>query len=465
MTTSYDLIVIGAGPGGYVAAIRAAQLGMRVACIEKEKQLGGTCLRVGCIPSKALLDSSEHYHLAQHAFAAHGIRIEKLSLDLPAMHKRKDKVVKGLTGGVASLFKKNGVERFEGSARLAGNGQVHVTSKKDTHTFNAAHILIASGSTPTELPGLPFDGQHIVSSTEALAFDAVPQRLLVIGGGAIGLELGSVWARLGSRVLVVEMMGQITPGMDTALAGKLQKALEKQGIKFLLSAKASEAKPGKRVKVQLETHDGQRLEETADKVLVAVGRRPYTQGLGLEAAGVALDDAGRIRVNERFETSAAGVFAIGDVIRGPMLAHKAQEEGIACVEFLAGQAGHVNYDAIPSVVYTWPELAAVGKTEADCKAAGIPFKLGKFSFRANGRARAAEVAEGTVKIVAHAHTDALLGAHILGPCASELVAECVSVIEFGGSAEDLARTCHAHPTFSEALKEAALDAAGRVIHA
>ena len=459
----YDLVVIGAGPGGYVAAIRAAQLGMRVACVEKAPALGGTCLRIGCIPSKALLDSSELFWNTRRHMAVHGIRVGDVTLDLPAMMARKDKVVRGLTQGVAGLFKKNGVSHVNGTARIIAPGRVEVGGR-DGQGLESERILIATGSEPAPLPGFDLDGRHIVSSEEALAFDTVPARLLVIGAGAIGLEMGSVWARLGSEVRVVEILDRIVPGMDREMARALQKVLERQGLTFSLATAARKAAvEDGRVAVTIET-GGAATTESFDRVLVAVGRRPYTADLGLEAAGVALDARGRITVDHRFETSVPGVHAIGDVIAGPMLAHKAEDEGIACVELLAGRAGHVNYDAIPSVVYTWPELAGVGKTEEECHEAGRAVRIGRFPFMANGRARAAEERDGLVKIIADAGTDRVLGVHVLGPRASDLIAEAVLAMEFGGSAEDIARTCHAHPTFSEAVREAALDVDGRSIH-
>ena len=459
----YDLVVIGAGPGGYVAAIRAAQLGMRVACVEKAPALGGTCLRIGCIPSKALLDSSELFWNARRHFAVHGIRAAEVTLDLAAMMARKEKVVHGLTLGVAGLFKKNGVTRIDGAARIAAPRRLEVGGR-DGQVVEGEHILIATGSEPAVLPGLDLDGRHIVSSEEALAFDAVPARLLVIGAGAIGLEMGSVWARLGSEVRVVEILDRIVPEMDLEMARALQKVLEKQGLAFSLSTAARKATVDDgRVTVTIES-GGTATTESFDRVLVAVGRRPYTAGLGLEALGVALDERRRIRVDHRFESSVPGIHAIGDVIAGPMLAHKAEEEGIACVELLAGRAGHVNYDAIPSVVYTWPELAGVGKTEEECRDAGREARIGRFPFMANGRARAAEDRDGLVKVIADARTDRVVGVHILGPRASDLIAEAVVAMEFGASAEDIARTCHAHPTFSEAVREAALAVDGRSIH-
>jgi dihydrolipoamide dehydrogenase len=458
-----DLLVIGAGPGGYVAAIRAAQLGMRVACVEKADALGGTCLRIGCIPSKALLDSSELYREARERFAAHGIRAE-VALDLPTMLRRKDQVVTGLTSGVATLFKKNGVQHVRGTARITAPGAVEVAEEGSSQRLDARHVVVATGSVAATLPGFDVDGTHVVTSTEALAFADVPGRLLVVGAGAVGLELGSVWARLGSDVHVVEMLDRIAVGFDAELAATLQRALERQGLTFRLSAAAKGAamRDG-RVEVTLEA-GGKTSTELWDRVLVAVGRRPFTEGLGLEALGVARDTRGRIEVDDRFQTSVPGIYAIGDVIRGPMLAHKAEEEGIACVELLAGQAGHVNYRAIPNVVYTAPELAAVGWTDVDARAAGHAVKVGAFPFLANGRARALGERDGRVKIVADARTDRILGIHVLGPRASELIAEATLAIEFSASAEDIARTSHAHPTLAEAVREAALAVDGRSIH-
>lgn len=460
---THDVVVIGAGPGGYVAAIRAAQLGMKVACVEKEPALGGTCLRIGCIPSKALLDSSELYEQARERLGVHGVKVSGVELDLAAMMRRKDKVVKGLTGGVASLFKKNGVTNVRGTAKLAAPGAVSVEGA-DAGTLSAKYVLIATGSEPAPLPGIDFDGRRIVSSEEALSFSAVPKRLLVVGAGAIGLELGSVWSRLGSTVKVVEFMDRILPTMDAELGSVLQKVLERQGLSFQLSSSAkSTTVDGDQVQVAIEGGD-KGANETFDTVLVAIGRRPYTAGLGLEAIGVKLDKKGRIDVDEHFQTSIEGIYAIGDAIRGPMLAHKAEDEAVACVEMLAGQAGHVNYDAIPSVVYTWPEFASVGKTEEECKEQGREVKIGKFPFFANGRIRAMEERDGMVKVIADAETDRVLGLHILGPRASDLIAEATLAMEFGASAEDIARTCHAHPTLPEAVKEAALGVAGRSIH-
>ena len=459
----YDLVVIGAGPGGYVAAIRAAQLGMRVACVDREAALGGTCLRIGCIPSKALLDSSEHFQQARVGLAAHGVAVGEVSLDLPTMMRRKDEVVRGLTTGVAGLFKKNRITALQGRARIAAPDRVAIEGP-DAGTVLAARVLIATGSEPSTLPGFEFDQTRIVSSEEALAFDAVPARLLVIGAGAVGLELGSVWARLGSQVSVVEVADRIVPGMDAELTRALQRALEKQGLSFRLSTQARKAVVKEAgVEVTIES-GGTGATESFDRVLVAVGRGPSTAGLGLEALGVALDPKGHIRVDDRFETSVPGVHAVGDVIGGLMLAHKAQEEGIACVERIAGQAGHVNYEAIPSVVYTWPELAAVGNTEQECRALGLEVTTGISRFAANGRARAMGERDGLVKVVADARSDRILGLHILGPHASELIAEATLAIEFRASAEDVARTSHAHPTLAEAVREAALAVAKRSIH-
>jgi dihydrolipoamide dehydrogenase len=459
----FDLVVIGSGPGGYVAAIRAAQLGLRAACIEKYPTLGGTCLNVGCIPSKALLDSSEHFTLARHGLAAHGIRAT-VELDLEAMLDRKDKVVRELTRGVEALFKKNKVTWVQGVGRLAGAGKVEVTGEGEARTLEAKRILIATGSKPAALPGIAFDGRRIVHSTDALTLPEVPKRLLVVGAGAIGLELGSVWRRLGAEVAVIEFLGRPLAGMDRASAALLQRALEKQGLTFTFGASAQSARvEGDLVRVQVKRQGGT-VEETCDVLLVAVGRRPYTEGLGAREAGVTMDARGFILVDERYETNVPGVFAIGDVIPGPMLAHKAEEEGIAAVELMAGQAGHVAYDSIPSVVYTWPELAGVGLTEEAAKEQGIAVAVGTFPFLANGRAKAMNEKDGQVKILADAVTDRILGAHIVGPRASDLIAELVVAMELGASAEDVARSVHAHPTLPEAVKEAALAVAKRAIH-
>jgi dihydrolipoyl dehydrogenase len=460
----FDLVVVGGGPGGYTGAIRAAQLGMRVACVDKAPALGGTCLRIGCIPSKALLDSSELYAQAKKSLAGHGVKVANVELDLPAMMARKEKVVTGLTQGVAGLFKKNKVEWVAGAGRLAARGSVEVRGDAGTRTLEAAAIMIATGSEVMPLKTLPLDGKRIVSSTEALSLPAVPKRLLVVGAGAVGLELGSVWSRLGADVTVVELLDRIVPGTDRQMGRLLERALTKQGMKFRLETSAVAAKPaGDALKVTLESK-GERSEIDADVVLVAIGRRPHTEGLGARELGIAFDDRGRIKVNERFETSVPGVFAIGDVIPGPMLAHKAEEEAVACVELMKGQAGHVNYEAIPNVVYTWPELATVGLSEEDATKRGSQIATGTFPYTANARARCLGDTDGSVKVVADKATDRVLGVHIVGPRASDVIAEAVIAMEFGASAEDIARTVHAHPTLPEALKEAALGVAKRQIN-
>ena len=464
--TVFDLVVIGAGPGGYVAAIRAAQLGMKVACVEKYPTLGGTCLNVGCIPSKALLDSSEHFDFARHGFAQHGIQAT-VALDLPAMMKRKDGVVRDLTRGVEGLFRKHGIERVAGTARVVRAGEVAVTHEGAGRTLAAKRILIATGSKPVALPGIAFDGRRIVHSTDALTLPEVPKRLVVIGAGAIGLELGSVWRRLGAEVTVLEYLDRITPGMDAGSAKLLQRALERQGMKFRFGVSAKSARvEGDTVHVDwAPAAGGDPAVETCDVLLVAVGRRPYTDGLGLAEAGVRTDARGRVEVDTHWRTNVDGIWAIGDVIAGPMLAHKAEEEGVACVERMHGIAGHVAYGCIPSVVYTWPEFASVGLSEEDAKAQGREVAVGAFPFLANGRAKAMGEKDGQVKIVADAKTDRILGAHIVGPRASDLIAELVVAIELGASAEDVARSVHAHPTLPEAVKEAALAVAKRALHA
>jgi dihydrolipoamide dehydrogenase len=461
--TTYDLVVIGAGPGGYVAAIRAAQLGMRVACIDREF-LGGTCLNVGCIPSKALLDSTERLYEARTKLANHGIKIDGISVDLATMLARKNQVVKQLTGGVGFLFKKNKIDSIIGSGRIVSPGAVEVKSATGTQTLNAAKILIATGSAPIELPGLPFDGTYVIGSTEALALTEIPKKLLVVGGGYIGLEMGSVWSRLGTEVLVLEFTEGILPLMDKELAGLLHRMLEKQGMKFQFATGARETKI-KDGKVHVTWKSGETSgEEVADKVLVATGRKPVTDSLGLKEVGVALDPKGFVKVDAHFATNVPGIWAIGDVIGGLMLAHKAEEEGIAAVEIMAGKAGHVNYRTIPGVVYTHPEFAQVGLTEADAERDGIEVRVGKFPFTANGRAKAIDETEGMVKIVGDAKTDRLLGVQILGPHASDMIAECVMAMELAASVEDLARTNHAHPTLPEAVKEAAMAVEKRAIH-
>jgi dihydrolipoamide dehydrogenase len=465
MPERYDVLVIGGGPGGYVAAIRAAQLGMKVACVDKRATFGGTCLNVGCIPSKALLDSSELFVQAKTHLARQGIKTGEVTLDLPTMMARKDKVVKGLTDGVAFLFKKNRISGIHGSARLAGSGRVIVKGTNQEETaLEAGAILLATGSEPTPLPSLPFDGGHVVSSTEALAFDRVPEHLIVVGGGYIGLELGSVWNRLGSKVTVVEFLPRLLPLGDGEIATLLHKALTKQGLSFHLETRVTGASVQGGQVIVTASFKGDDVRLQGDKVLVAVGRRPYTGGLGLREAGVAIEDGGRVPVDENYQTNVAGIYAIGDLIEGPMLAHKAEEEGIAFAERLAGQKTVVNYDAIPSAIYTWPEVASVGMTEEQVKATGREFRVGRFPFSANARARCLDETEGLVKILADAQTDRLLGVHVFGPRASELIAEAVAVMEFAGSAEDIARICHAHPTLSEAVREAALAVDRRSIH-
>jgi dihydrolipoamide dehydrogenase len=463
-TDRFDLVVVGSGPGGYTAAIRAAQLGMRVACIEKDATLGGTCLNVGCIPSKALLDSSELYHQIASGLGPHGIKVKDLELDLGAMMARKAKVVKSLTTGIAGLFKKNKVEWIHGRATLASASRLIVRDGNAERSVEAARILLVTGSEATPLRDVPFDGKRVVSSTEALALPEVPKRLVVVGAGAVGLELGSVWRRLGAEVTVVEFLDRIVPSMDQKMGKQLQRALEKQGITFRLETSATGAKPADGgLRVTLESK-GQQSHLDADVVLVAIGRRPYTDGLGAHEIGIAFDERGRIVTDERFETSMRGLYAIGDVIAGPMLAHKAEEEGVAAVELMAGQAGHVNYDAVPNVVYTWPEFASVGLSEEEAAQRGMEVAIGNFPFMANARAKCMNETEGGVKILADAKTDRILGVHILGPRASDLIAEAAVAIEFGGSAEDLARSVHAHPTLPEAIKEAALAVAKRSIN-
>ena len=462
----YDLIVIGAGPGGYVCAVRAAQLGMKVAIVEKRATLGGTCLNIGCIPSKALLHASEMFDLAGHQFGALGIDVGAPKLNLPAMMKHKDDTVAANVNGVAFLMKKNKVDRLTGEARIVATGMIVVKGQDGAETrAEAKAIVIATGSDVVNLPGVTIDETVVVSSTGALSFAAPPAKLVVVGAGVIGLELGSVWRRLGSEVAVVEFLDRILPGMDTEVAERFQALLQKRGFTFRLGQKVTKVETSKGgAKVTIEpVKGGASTELDADAVLVAIGRRPYTSGLGLEALGVAME-RGMVVVDAHFQTNVAGVYAIGDVIRGPMLAHKAEDEGVALAEILAGQAGHVNYGVIPAVVYTEPEIASLGRTEEELKAAGIAYTVGKFPFTANGRARATQATEGFVKILADAATDRVLGAHILGHGAGEMIHEAAVLMEFGGSAEDLARTCHAHPTMSEAVKEAAMAVAKRAIH-
>jgi dihydrolipoamide dehydrogenase len=462
MAENFDVIVIGSGPGGYVCAIRAAQLGLKVACVEKRATLGGTCLNIGCIPSKALLQSSEVYHQALHGLKDHGIAVGEVSFDLARMQARKGEVVGANTKGIEFLFKKNKVTWLKGEAKFTGPNAIDVAGTE----YTAKHLVIATGSESVPLKGVEVDEKRIVTSTGALELDKVPGHLVVIGGGVIGLELGSVWSRLGAQVTVVEFLDRITPGLDGEISKAFQQSLTKQGFKFKLGHKVTGAKATRTgVTLTIEPAKGGEAETLeADIVLLAIGRRAYTEGLDLAKAGVATDPRGLVLTDAHYATNVPGIYAIGDVIAGPMLAHKAEEEGVALAELLAGQAGHVNYDAIPGVVYTWPEVASVGKTEEELKAAGIEYKVGKFPFMANGRARAMGEMEGFAKILADKATDKLLGAHIIGPDAGTLIAELVTAMEFGASAEDVARICHAHPTLSEVVKEAALAVDGRALH-
>jgi dihydrolipoamide dehydrogenase len=458
----HEVVVIGAGPGGYVAAIRAAQLGLDTACVELEPALGGTCLRIGCIPSKALLESSELFAEAKKGFPRQGIKLAGVELDLPEMLKRKTDTVNALTKGIEGLFRKNKITRYAGRGRLAGPGAVVVDAADGSATtLAAAHVILATGSRSAPLRGVTIDGERVGTSTEALSYPEVPGHLVVIGAGAIGLELGSVWSRLGAKVTVLEYMDRILPGMDAELSAEMEKLLKKQGLEIRTGVRVTGARAdGDGAVVECDGAEPLRC----DRVLVAVGRVPYTEGLGLETVGIALDERGRIPVDAHWRTSAPGVFAIGDVIPGPMLAHKAEDEGVACAEFIRTGHGHVNYDAIPNVVYTHPEVASVGRTEEELKAAGVAYRKGSFPFMANGRAKALAQVDGRVKILADAATDRILGVHILGPRAGDLIAEAVAAIEFGASSEDLARTCHAHPTLAEVVKEAALAVDGRAIH-
>ncbi|TPG59010.1 dihydrolipoyl dehydrogenase [Roseomonas nepalensis] len=462
MPDTFDLIVIGSGPGGYVCAIRAAQLGMKVACVEKRETLGGTCLNIGCIPSKALLQSSENFEEIAHKFADHGITVEGIKLDLARMQARKGEVVSANVKGVEFLFRKNKVTWLKGAGRITAPGKVEVAGE----TYETKNIVIATGSESVPLKGVEVDEKRIVTSTGALEFESVPKHLVVIGGGVIGLELGSVWRRLGSEVTVIEFFDRLLPGMDNEIAKNFERVLVKQGFQFKLGHKVTGATQGNAgVTLTVEPAKGGEAQSIeADAVLVAIGRRPYVAELGLEAVGVALDERGRVKTDAQFATNVPGIYAIGDVIAGAMLAHKAEDEGVAVAEILAGQHGHVNYGAIPGIVYTWPEVASVGATEEELKAAGTAYKSGKFPFTANGRARAMGDTDGFVKILADKTTDRVLGAHILGPDAGHLIAEMVTAIEFGASAEDVARICHAHPTLSESVKEAALAVDGRPIH-
>jgi len=469
---SYDLIIIGTGPGGYVCAIRAAQLGLKTAVVEKDKTFGGTCLNVGCIPSKALLHASHLFEEAGHGFAKMGIGVPKPKLDLKAMMAFKDQGVDGNVKGVDYLLKKNKIDSFLGVGRVVAAGRVEVKGADGkTQTLETKNIVIATGSDVARLKGIEIDEKRVVSSTGALSLDKVPEKLLVVGAGVIGLELGSVWRRLGSQVTVVEFLDRVLPGMDGEICRQTHRIFEKQGMSFKLGAKVTGVDAsGKKLKAKIEpaksdSKSGGAAEMLeADVVLVSIGRVPFTEGLGLKEAGVALDERGRVAVDEHFQTNVKGIFAIGDVIRGAMLAHKAEDEGVAVAEILVGQAGHVNYDAIPNVVYTYPEIASVGKTEEELKAAGIAYNAGKFPFTANGRAKVNQTTDGFVKILADAKTDRVLGVHIIGPDAGTLIAEVTVGMEFGASSEDIARTCHAHPTLSEAVKEAALAVEKRAIH-
>ncbi len=460
---NFDLIIIGSGPGGYVAAVRAAQLGLKTACIEKDDRLGGVCLNVGCIPSKALLDSSEYYHLAKERLAEHGIKTGKTSLDLAVMMARKEKVVQELTGNVRKLLEGNHITIIQGTARLAGEDRVEIqisgasSGKKNMQTLSAKSIILATGSAPVQVKGLEFDGKRIVTSTEALAFNTVPKHLGVVGGGYIGLELGSVWGRLGAKVSVIEMLPHIAATLDGQVGRALERILKKQGLDIRLNTRVSGAKVQKStVRVTLENKNKKET-LSCDRLLVAVGRRPLTQNLGLEDAGIRMDSkTGHILVDESFRTNVPSIYAIGDLIPGPMLAHKASAEGIAAVECIAGLPGEVNYDAIPAVIYTWPEVACVGMTEEQVKQINIPFCVGTYPFSGAGRARCMGEKDGFVKLIAHGKTDRILGVHIIGPRASDMIAECVLAMEFGASSEDIARTVHGHPTFSEALHEAAM---------
>ncbi len=462
---SFDYAVIGAGPGGYVSAIRAAQLGLKTALIEKNERLGGTCLNIGCIPSKALLESSEHYHTVNHALNDHGISVQGATLDVATMMNRKQKVVMTLTDGIVQLMKKNKVTVFHGAGKLTSEDTIAIEGENGTEEIKAANICIATGSVPVELPFMKFNGSTIVSSTEALSFDKVPEHLIVIGAGAIGLEMGSVWARLGAKVTVIEMLPQIVPFAEKQLASALQKSLQAIGMEFHLGAKVTGAEDldGK-VKVSFTDKKSAEHEVVGDVVLVAVGRKPYSENVGLETVGIQRNDRGQVNVDDHWRTGVGNIYAIGDIVDGPMLAHKAEEEGVAVAEIIAGKPGHVNYDVIPNVVYTEPELAQVGLTTAQAKEKGFEVAEGKFYFRGNGRALSMEAGDGLVKIVADQNTDKVLGVHILGPRASELIAEAAVAMEFSASSEDIARTCHAHPTLSEAVKEAALAVDKRSIH-
>lgn len=462
MAENYDVVLVGGGPGGYVCAIRAAQLGFKVACIDKNKIFGGTCLRVGCIPSKALLESSELLYQARESFKSHGIVVPEVQVDLSAMQRRKNRVVQTLGRGVGSLLKKNEVAGIQGAARLTAPGRLQVDTGDGVLELTAKHIIIATGSEPASLPGVEIDGRYVGSSTEALEYDEVPGHLVVIGAGAIGLELGSVWNRLGARVTVLEYLDRILPGSDAEIAEAARKILMKQGMKFQLGARV-EGIEIKDEQCHVKIADSEDV--VCDRVLMAVGRRPFSEGLGLEELGVVRDRRGFIQVDEKFQTSVPGVYAIGDVIGGPMLAHKAEEEGVALAEMLKTGVGHIDYNTVPAIVYTHPEVASVGKTSEELEEAGVPFKVGRFPFMANGRAKAIGETDGLVKILAHEKTDRILGVHLVGPHAGDLLSEAVVAMSFGASSEDLARICHAHPTLTEVMKEACLDVEDRAIHA
>ena len=466
MENNFDVIVIGGGPGGYVCAIRSAQLGLKTACIESRGSLGGTCLNVGCIPSKSLLNLSENYNKAKNDFYKQGIELNNVKLNIEKMMLNKEKTVQVLTKGVEFLFKKNKVTYIKGKGVMFSKNDIVVYSNEEKKSYKTKNVVIATGSQATSLPGIEIDEKNIVSSTGALSFDKVPEKLAVIGGGYIGLEMGSVWSRLGSKVTVIEYLDHITPGMDKEISNEFQKILKKQGIEFKLNSKVTSVSEKKnKVTVDFSDNKTNQLDKfECDKVLVSVGRKPYTEGLNLSKIGVKKDEKGRIEVNKKLQTSIENIYAIGDVIKGPMLAHKAEEEGIAVAEIIAGQAGHVNYNVIPGVIYTSPEVATVGKTEEQLKSEKINYKIGKFPFMANSRAKVNNETEGFVKILADSKTDKVLGVHIIGPHSGDMIAEMALAMEFGASAEDIARTCHAHPTHTEAIKEAALAVDKRPIH-
>lgn len=462
----FDLIVIGAGPGGYVCAIRAAQLGLRVACIEASETLGGTCLNVGCVPSKALLESSHHFHMAENQLKNHGILCDSIKLDLKHMQARKEKIVADTVTGIDFLFRKNKITHIKGFGKILGTGKVQIIDKKKQKTIlESKHIVIATGSKPIEIPAAPFDHKHILDSTDALALTKVPEHLVIIGAGVIGLEIGSIWMRLGSKVTVIEATNKILGATDNSLSRELLKILRKEGADLRLKTQLKKTiVENNKVLLNCTDEKDEPIEIKANKVLVAVGRRPYINDLGVRELNIDISHNGAILVNDQYQTSVPGIYAIGDVIPGPMLAHKAEEEGVAVAEIIAGQHGEVNYDAIASIVYTWPEIASVGKTEEECKHSGIEYKTGKFFFKANARAKAMDATEGFVKILSEKRTDRILGIHIIGPMASEMIAEASLAIEYGASAEDIARTVHAHPTLSEVMKEAALAVDGFAIH-